>query len=352
MDEAYFNKIMTTIILAVLVVLSFFLLRPILISIIVGIILAFVFTPVYNWLVKKTNMKNLSAIIISLILIILIITPVWLFTPIIVDQSIKIYLTTQKMDFITPLENFFPSLFASKEFSNQVGSIIYSFVNKTVNSIMVSFSNLIINFPTLFLQLMVAFFTFFFILRDKEQFIDYIKSLLPFSKEVEKKLFEQTQGITMSVLYGQVVIGILQGLIAGLGFFIFGVPNALFLTIFACLAGIFPIIGTTIIWVPVAIYLLATGSSLPAIGVIVFGIVASTIDNVLKPILVAKRTSLPTSITLIGMVGGFFLFGILGFIIGPLILAYLLIILEIYRNKRVPGILTKQPAAQKLKINI
>jgi predicted PurR-regulated permease PerM len=351
MDEAYFNKIMTTIILAVLVVLSFFLLRPILLSIIVGIILAFLFTPVYNWLVKKIKMPNLSAIIISVVLIILIITPVWIFTPIIVDQSIKIYLSTQKMDFVTPLENFFPSLFASKEFSNEVGSIIYSFVNKTINSIMVSFSNIIINFPTLFLQLMVAFFTFYFVLRDKEHFIEYIKSLLPFSKDVEKKLFEQTQGITMSVLYGQVVVGVLQGLIAGIGFFIFGVPNALFLTIFACLAGIFPIIGATVIWVPVAIYLLATGSGFAALGVIIFGIISALTENVLKPVLVAKRTSLPTSITLIGMVGGFFLFGVLGFIIGPLILAYLLIILEIYRNKRVPGILTKQPA-QRLKINI
>ena len=82
-----------------------------------------------------------------------------------------------------------------------------------------------------------------------------MKSLLPFSKEVEKKIFDYSKGITSSVLYGQVIIGILQGIAAGLGFFIFGVPKALFLTLLAMMAGIFPIIGTTIIWLPVAIYL-------------------------------------------------------------------------------------------------
>ena len=131
----------------------------------------------------------------------------------------------------------------------------------------------------------------------------------------------------------------IQGIIAGLGFFIFGVPNALLLTILAAIAGIFPIIGTTIVWAPVAIYLFVAGDMFSAVGVVVFGLIASVIDNVLKPMFVSQRTSMPTSMILIGMIGGFFLFGILGFILGPLILAYLIIILEIYRNKRVPGIL-------------
>ena len=202
------------------------------------------------------------------------------------------------------------------------------------------------------LQLLVVFFTFFFVLRDKDKLLDYIQSLLPFSKDVEKKLFTQTKGITMSVLYGQVVIGILQGLIAGIGFFIFGVQSALLLTLLAAVAGIFPVIGTAIVWVPVSIYLMTTGNNVSAVGVFVFGIIASTIDNILRPMFVAKRTTLPVSISLISMIGGFFLFGILGFILGPLIVAYLLIILEIYRNKKVPGLLQRQPDKPRLKLNI
>src|SRR3989339_678203 len=142
------------------------------------------------------------------------------------------------------------------------------------------FSQLIIDFPTLFLQFVVVIFSFFFILRDKEELADYIKSLLPFSKEVETKLFKYSKDITSSVLYGQVII--------------------------------------------------------------VFCLIASTIDNFLRPMIVSKKTHLHSSIVLIGMVGGAFLFGILGFILGPLILSYLLIILEIYRNRKTSGIFIQQ----------
>ena len=342
MDELYFKRITTLIIFIVLSVLTFFLLKPILLSIISGIILAFIVTPIYDGINKKIKAKTLSAVVISLFLIMLIILPIWFLTPIIVDQTLKIYSTTQKMDFVSPLKTVFPSIFASDEFSNEMGSIMYSFVNKSVNSIVNYFAQLILNFPILFLQLLVAFFAFFYVLRDKEKFISYIKSLLPFPKDVEKKLFEQSKGITMSVLYGQIIVGIIQGIITGAGFFIFGVSNALLLTIIACLAGIFPIIGTTIIWLPVVIYLFVAGNALPAIGVMVFGLIAAFIENVLKPIFVSHRTSLPPSVILIGMIGGFFFFGVLGFILGPLIFAYLLIILEIYRNKRIPGILIQK----------
>jgi predicted PurR-regulated permease PerM len=349
--EDYFKKVITPIILAVLIVLTFFLLRPFLLAIIFGIILAFIFYPVYKWLNKKINSRNISGILICIFLLILILLPMWFFTPIMIDQSIKVYTSVKDADFVTPLKSIFPSAFASEQFSNEIGSILYSFVSKVTNSIVNYFSRLILNFPILLLQLSIAFFIMFFVLRDKDKFISYIKSLLPFSREVENKFFEQTKGITISILYGQLVIGVIQGLITGLGFLIFGVPNTLFLTLLACLAGIFPMVGTTIIWIPVVIYLFVAGNVLSGFGVAIFGSIAMFIDNILKPIFVAHRTSLPSSLVLIGMIGGYFLFGILGFILGPLILAYLLIVLEIYRNKRVPGLLI-QEKPQKLRINI
>ena len=343
MEEFYFRKIMTTIILATLVVLSFLLLKPILLSIIFGILLAFIFTPVYNWFYKTTKSENISASLICFLLILLIVLPLWFLTPIAIDQSIKIYISSQQMDFIKPLKNIFPAFFSSEEFSSEIGSIIHSFVTKTTNKLMNSLSTLILNSPTIFLQSLVVFFTLFFVLRDKEELTSYIKSLLPFSKDVEKKLFELSKNLTSSVIYGQIVIGIVQGILLGVGLFIFKVPNALILTLLACLAGILPIIGVAIIWVPVAIYLLIAGNTFQALGVIIFGLISSSLDNFIRPIIVSKKTQMPSSLILIGMIGGLFLFGILGLILGPLILAYLLIILEVYRNKRTPSILTKQP---------
>lgn len=338
MEDVYFKKNISIAIFLVLLVLSFFLLKPILISIISGIILAFIFFPIYEWVNKRIKSKNVSATILCIFLIILIILPMWFLTPIAIDQSFKIYQASQQVDFIKPLQKIFPSLFASEEFSSEIGSTIRTFISRTANSLVNAFGELILNFPKIFLHLMVVFLTFFFVLRDRDELVSYLRSLSPFSKDVENKFFESSKRITASIIYGQFIVGLAQGVIAGLGFFIFNVPNALLLTLFASLAGIFPIIGTAIIWVPVAVYLIMDGNTFATFGVVIFGIISSSIDTPLRAIIVSKRTRIHSSILLIGMMGGLFLFGFLGFILGPLILSYLLILLEIYRKKNVPGI--------------
>lgn len=341
MDEALFKRIVVGGIFGVLVVLSFLLLKPILMAIIIGLILAFVFFPVHNRLKKFVRSKNLTALLICTFLVLIVLIPFWFLTPMVIDQSIKFYIASQETDFITPLKSIFPSLFASEELSSEIGSILQSFVTRSTNSFTNELSDLILHFPTILLQSIVVLFTFFFVLRDNEEFTSYIKSLLPFSKDIQKKFFDSSGAITKSVLYGQVIIGVLQGLIAGASFIIFSVPNALLLTLFATLAGILPIVGAVLVWMPVAAYLLIAGNTFSAIGVAIFGSVASSIDNVLRPFFVSKKVNLPSSLVLIGMIGGIFMFGVMGLILGPLILAYLLIIIEIYRSKEISAKITK-----------
>lgn len=341
MDDVYFRKVMTVVILIVLLVLSFFLLKPILMALITGLILAFIFSPIYCRINKKVKSGNLSAAIMVSLLILLIVLPLFFLAPVILNQAGKIFLSVQDINFVEIIKKTFPSLFSVTS-SGEVGSVIQSFITDATSTLLSSISKFILNLPILFLQSLVVFFTFFFVLRDKDKMIFYLKSLSPFSKEIEKKLFDSSKAITNSVIYGQVVIGIIQGIITGLGFFIFRVPNALLLTLLACLAGIFPIIGTTIVWAPVAIYLFVIGKTGAAIGVFIFGLIASTIDNFLRPIIVSKRAKMNSLLILLGMIGGLFLFGVLGFILGPLILAYLIIILELYRNKKVSSILIEE----------
>jgi len=339
MDDVYFKRVMTSILLFVLLVLSFFLVKPILMSIVLGILLAFVFSPMYNFVYKKTLSRNLSASIVSVFLALIIIIPFWFFLPIFIDQSFKIYQAAQGFDFVTPLKTAFPGLFSTEGFSNEFASILHSFSTKVSSYVLNAFGQLILNFPTLALQFLVMAFTFFYVLKDKDELLIYVKSLLPFSKEIETKIFEYSEGITWSVLYGQVVIGLIQGISVGLGFYLFNVPNALFLTLVAIALGILPIVGTTIVWLPVAVYILVTQGTLPAFGIMIFGLISNFADNFLRPIIVSRRTQLNSALMLIGMIGGIFLFGILGVILGPLIIAYLVILLEVYRNKRMPGIL-------------
>ncbi|MBI2043479.1 AI-2E family transporter [Candidatus Pacearchaeota archaeon] len=342
MDSEYFKKIITTAILLILLVLSFLILKPILLSIIMGLIMAMVFSPAYDWIHRKTKLKSVALILICLFLILIIVLPFWFLLPIFVKQSFEIYVAAQKIDFVDVFTKIFPSLNA-EEFTSQFGSVFSGFVTRSLNSFVTSVSGILLNFPIIFLHLVVVFATFFFVLKDKDEILNYLKGLMPFSKDVERKLFQSSTDITLSVVYGQVVIGVIQGLIAGLGFLIFGVPNMIFLTLIAVLAGILPIVGPTIIWIPVVIYLLIAGNGFAAAGVTFFGIISAVIDNILRPFFVSKSAKMHPLLSLTGMIGGFLFFGILGFIIGPLILAYVIIILEIYRGKELQGFFLKAP---------
>lgn len=343
MENDYTKRIIAAIVLVVLIVLSFFLLKPIIMSIILGMILAFIFTPVYDFFFKYIKRKNITTLLMCLLLIVLLVVPIWYISPMAINESIKLYINSQTIDFVSPLKAIFPSIFQSEQFSNEIGSAIHTFVTKITNSLMNSLSNIILNFPTLFLHLLVVFFTFFFVLRDKGEIIAYIQSLIPFSKDVEKRLFKSSKDLTISILFGQVVIGIVQGITVGIGFFVFKVPSALLLTLFAALAGMFPIVGTTIVWVPVAIYLLIAGNTVGALGVVMFGLIASVIEALFKPIFISRRAKMNSSLILFGMVGGILLFGLLGIILGPLILAYLFIVIEAYRDKKLPEAVIKSP---------
>jgi predicted PurR-regulated permease PerM len=339
MEDVYFRKIMTSLILFALILLSFFLVKPLLLSIVSGVVLAFIFTPVYNYLYKKTNSARLSAYFTLLLSLLIIVLPLWFLIPIFMEQFFKIYFLFQQLDILSSIQEIFPTLFALEGILEILESVIDSFMDKIVNLIaeVLTIDN-ILNYS---LKFLVVFFIFFFALKDKDKLIEYIKSLLPFPKDIENRLFEYSREITYSVIYGQILIGIIQGMIIGIGFFIFNIPNALILTLLAILAGIFPIVGTALIWIPVTIYLLIAGSTFSAFGIIIFGFFSSSVDNLLRPLIISKKTCMNSAVVLVGMIGGFFLFGILGFILGPLILAYLFIILELYRNKKSFGLLTK-----------
>jgi len=333
MDETGFKRIMVLVLLGVLFLLSFFLLRPLLLSIFLGIILAFIFIPIYNFLLKKLKNGTVTSLLICFIVLLIMLLPIIFLTPVLINQSIKLYIASQQLDFVTPLKKIFPSLFLSNEFSLSIANTIQSFVTKTTNSLMNSFANIILEIPTIALQLVIIFFTLFYALRDREEIIKYIKSILPFSSDVENKLFKASKDVTSSVIFGMVVVGALQGIITGIGFFIFGVPNALLLSLFAVIAGVLPVIGPAIIWVPIAIYLLIGGNTFAASGVVMFGILSHIPDYLVRPLFLSKRTQLNAGIASIGMIGGILFFGVLGVILGPLILSYLIIVMDLFKKK-------------------
>ncbi|MDP4039605.1 MAG: AI-2E family transporter [Candidatus Pacearchaeota archaeon] len=326
------KRIFVITILLVLFVASILVLRPILLSILGGLILAYIFSPVYNKLHKIFKEKNTTAFAVATLLILLVILPLWFLVPIAIQQTFDFFTLTQSVDFSQIVETIFPT--SSLQFQQDTTAMIIRFIGNITSSAINGLVGFILNLPSVLLQLAVIIFVFFFSLRDQQELKEFISGISPFKKEKEKLLTKRFKEITSSIIFGYIVVGIIQGITLGIGFLIFGVPRALTLTVFAIFSSILPMVGPWLVWIPVAIYLLASGDVTRAILFTIYaGALVSSIDNILRPYIVAKKTGTSSVIVLIGMIGGLFVFGIMGIILGPLILSYLVIFLRAYKDK-------------------
>jgi len=333
-----FKKVSIFVSLGVLAVLTILVLSPLLTAIITGLILSYIFYPAYKKIHKRVKEKNISALIIILFVLFLIFVPLWFLLPLAVKQIFDIYLYLQNINLLEIIREIFPSL-AQTEFSRDFAVALNTFLSSIASRIFSGFSSILLNLPSLLLKAVVVFFVFFFGMRDAELFINYFKSLSPFSKSLEKDLKQKFKNITSSVIYGFIIVGILQGILTGIGLFIFRMPNAILLTILAILGAIIPVLGAWVVWLPSSVYLIFSGHLFLGMGLALYGgLFVSWIDNVIRPYIVARKTKISSAVVLIGMIGGLIVFGILGLIIGPLILSYLLIFLDAYRKKKFPAL--------------
>jgi len=336
MVEKISQRIIVIVFLVGLFLLSLMVVWPIIVSILAGLILAYMLYPLYLIVLKVVREKNISALIIVLLLLFLIFLPIWFLFPVVVKQVFEAYSFMQKVDIFSFLKPLLPQ--AS---SNDTLALLNSFVSNSITSIFSKFSQILLDLPNLLLQLTVILFVFFFAMRDSNKLKEYAKGISPFSSELEKSLSTQFKEITNSVIYGHIIVGILQGILTGIGLLIFGVPNVLLLTLVAVLASVLPIIGAWLVWIPAGIYLLTSGHTGAGIGLMLYGaIFISWIDNVIRPYIVSRRTNLSSGIVLIGMIGGLMVFGVLGLVLGPLILAYVIVILDAYKDKKLSELFT------------
>jgi len=328
-----FKNVITAALVIGLFILAIIIVKPVAMSILFGILLAYIFYPMYKWLLSKLKSPNLSALLICVGLIVIILLVIGLIFNSLANQAIDLYFSLQNSNLENTINEILPTFLSSEISANLAGSL-NSFISNLLANSLSKFTSFILNLPIIMLQLFVVIFVFFFSLRDGKKGVEYIKSLSHLGKETQEKFFKQFKDITNSVLLGQIVIGIAQGIVAGIGYFIFGVPNALILTILTMFVGIIPLIGPWLVWLPVDIYLFIVGRTGAGIGLLIYGLVIiSWIDVFIRPLMVSRKTEINSAIVIIGMLGGLFVFGILGLIIGPLVLAYVLLVVELYRKK-------------------
>lgn len=177
----------------------------------------------------------------------------------------------------------------------------------------------------------ILLYSMFFFLMDGHKLLDKILFYLPLEEADERRLLDKFTSVTRATLKGTIVVAILQGGLAGLAFAVVGIKGAVFWGAIMAVLSIIPAIGTALVWVPAAVVLAAGGHLIKAAGLATFcAIVVGSVDNFLRPLLVGRDTQMHELLILFGTLGGILMFGVVGFIIGPIIAALFTAVWEIY----------------------
>ncbi len=179
--------------------------------------------------------------------------------------------------------------------------------------------------------LFIFLYTMFFFLMDGKQFLEKVLSYIPLTEHDQQRLLDKFLSVTRATIKGTMVVGIVQGSLAGLALHFAGIDSALFWGTIMSLLSVLPVLGPPLVWVPAAIFLAATGHYPQAAGVLLFcSIVVGQIDNILRPILIGRDTQMHELLIFFGTLGGIGLFGVFGFIIGPIVAALFMTVWEMY----------------------
>jgi predicted PurR-regulated permease PerM len=181
----------------------------------------------------------------------------------------------------------------------------------------------------------MTIYLLFFLLRDGASVASRIRAAIPLAPPTKERLFERLTTVIRATVKGNIVMAAAQGALGGLAFWVIGVHAPLLWAVVMAFLSLLPAIGAALIWGPVSLYLLATGQVWQGVGLIAFGsLVMGLIDNVLRPLLVGKNTQLPDYLVLFSTVGGLAVFGLNGFVIGPVIAAMFISAWDIFSADR------------------
>lgn len=335
-------------VIIVLSILAVFILRPFISTIIAGIVFAYLSNPLYKFLLKKLNSSTIAALITTFVVILIISLPT-IFALNALSKEIfagyimaKQYLATGAQT-ISCTSGFPCNLLKLLGLSEpSVLGFISDTLGKVSASMFSSLTQYVISLPRIIANLFVALFLSYYLLKDGSKVIEYVKPIIPLKVSDLNMLMKRFNDVTYAVVYGNVIVAIIQGILTSVGFFIFGVTSPLIWGIVTIFTSLLPFLGAAVVWLPASVFLMVSGYSsgdsatlLRGIGLFLFGLmVISGIDNILKPRLIGGRANLHPAIVLLGVIGGLYALGVIGLIIGPVIMALAATIITIASRQK------------------
>jgi len=325
----------TFLLLLVLVTIAFLaILFPFFGSVFWAGVLAMLFAPLQRlllrWMPKRHNVAALGTVTVILFLVIL---PITLIAGSLVQQATGVYgrIRSKELDFGRYLEQVLGALPQwLRAQMEQAGLLNLSGLQERLGDSASQLGQYLapqaLNIGQNTLHFLVAFgimlYLLFFLLRDGKTLASQIRRAIPLAEEQKHHLLKKFATVIKATVKGNIAVAATQGMLGGMILWVLGIQGALLWAVVMGFLSLLPAVGAALIWGPVAIYFLATGAIWKGVVLIAFGVlVIGLVDNVLRPILVGKDTKMPDYVVLISTLGGLSLFGLNGFVIGPLIAA-------------------------------
>ncbi|MFZ2187388.1 MAG: AI-2E family transporter [Candidatus Moraniibacteriota bacterium] len=317
----------------------FFIFQPFLTAIVAAAILAALFKKPYFTFQRWTRgHKGWSAFFTCLVVVFIVVTPIFLVLSLAIGEANNLYHTLSEESSLEKIINQtvetgrsipYLNIFFDTQTLNQARILddIKRFSQNSLGLIQAAYQGI----TSFLFWVFVMFFTLFYFLIDGKQMLGHLMNLSPLQDEHDKLLIKKFVSISRATLKGSIVIGLIQGFLGGITFWIAGIPSPVIWGLVMALCSIIPMVGSGLIWLPAGIIMFLLGDIWQGVFIFAVGIgIISVIDNVLRPKLVGRDTEMHPLLVLFATLGGISLFGLSGFIIGPIVVSLFMALGEIY----------------------
>ncbi len=308
-----------------------------------GAIIALLFAPVYRWLLPRLNQRRTPAALLTLLLVlVIVILPFALVTGALAREAALVFQRLQSGDlkpalYLQGLFDALPQWITA--LLNRFGLIDFDSVQQRLADALAQGSKFVAthalsigqNTFEFIASLFITLYLAFFLIRDSDGLARTVRRALPLAPEHKDALIEKFTTVIRATVKGSLLVAAIQGALGGLAFWFLGVGGAVLWAVLMAFLSLVPAVGAALVWLPVALYFLMKGALWQGIALIAYGVlVIGLVDNLLRPMLVGKDTRMPDYVVMITTLGGMAVFGINGFVLGPMIAAMFIAVWGIY----------------------
>ncbi|HLC18733.1 MAG TPA: AI-2E family transporter [Thermodesulfobacteriota bacterium] len=324
--------------------LTYVIMLPFLVPIFWAAAFVILFHPYYRWLLRRLHNRSIASLVACFSIALFLMVPMAIIGTLLAEEVVGLYhwAETYLQELSTRADTspllIFP--YIQEYLERYVDVTAVDIQNMIANSIkqasgylMEGVKGAIKNFAEFFFNLFLAFFSMFFIFKEGDRILEVVKDILPLSEGDKEDIFSKNRLVISATFSGGVLVGAVQGLLGGIAFWFLGLPNPILWGFVMFMLSFLPGIGTTLVWIPAAIYLLVIGSYTKLVILLLWGtLVVGLADNILRPIIVSGKTRQHPLLLFFSILGAVHAFGLIGIIAGPIILSLAEATLEIYRR--------------------